>query len=328
MTIRVTPGESEIELSLAKPDRGTVFVTGATGYIGRGLVRRMIEAPLRVRCLVLPGDAIEPLATLGVEIVRGDVTRLETLMEHGEGVGSIVHAAAAMLPNPPTLIERVNVEGTRNVLAFAKRWGVNRFVYLSAVSAVYARKNSYGRSKVAAERLVRESGLSYTILRPTMVYGPGGGLHFEKLVALSRKIPLIFPVLGSGGARLQPIWIDDLIDVIVAVLDARQAYDKTYDVSGATALAFRDLVDAILRAQDRRRLQIRVPLWACLLAARALAPILGPRSFLTPDALVGLHEDATLDHGELTRDFGFHPRTLDSGLAQLFGARRRISQGP
>jgi nucleoside-diphosphate-sugar epimerase len=311
-----------------EPNRGAVFVSGATGYVGRFLVRRLVDASRPVRCLALPEDTIEPLATLPVELVRGDVTRLETLLAHGDGVGSIVHAAAAMLPNPPALVERVNVEGTRNVLAFAKRWGVTRFVYVSAVSAVYAHKNSYGRSKAEAERLVRESGLRYTILRPTMVYGPGGGLHFETLVALGRKIPLIFPVLGPGTARLQPVWIDDLIDAIVGVLDAPSAYDRTYDVSGATALAFRELVDAILRAQGRRRLRVHAPLWACRLAARALAPLLGPRSFLTPEALLGLNEDAALDHGELTRDFGFRPRTLESGLAQLFGERRRISQGP
>lgn len=309
-------------------DRGAVFVTGATGYVGRFLVRRLVEASLRVRCLALPDDTIEPLAGLPVETVRGDITRLETFLEHGHGVGSIVHAAGAMLPNSPALVERVNVEGTRNVLAFAKRSGVTRFVYLSAVSAVYVRKNSYGRSKAEAERLVRESGLRYTILRPTMVYGPGGGLHFEKLVELSRKIPLIFPVLGPGGARLQPVWIDDLVDVIVRVLDDPSDDGRTYDVSGATALPFRDLVDAILRAQGRRRLRVHAPLWACHLAAHVLAPLLGPRSFLTPEALLGLNEDAARDHGELVRDFGFRPRTLESGLAQLFGERRRISQRP
>jgi uncharacterized protein YbjT (DUF2867 family) len=161
-----------------------------------------------------------------------------------------------------------------------------------------------------------------------MIYGHGGGLHFEKLVALGQKIPLVFPVLGSGTSRLQPVWIDDLIDAIVAVLDAPRAHGKTYDVSGATALTFGELVDALLRAQGRRRLRVRVPLWACRVAARALAPVLGPRAFLTPEALVGLNEDATLDHSELTRDFGFRPRTLASGLAQLFGERWRTSQRP
>ena len=154
-------------------------------------------------------------------------------------MGAVVHAASAMLPNPPALIQRVNVEGTRNMLAFAERAGATRFVYLSAVSAVYARLNSYGRSKAEAERLVRESGLPHTILRPTMVYGPGGGLHFAKLVAVAEKIPLIFPVLGSGTARLQPVWIDDVVDAIMLVLDEPRAHGRTYNLSGATALPFR-----------------------------------------------------------------------------------------
>jgi len=307
--------------------RALVLVTGATSYLGRFLVRRLVQASYRVRCLALPDDALEPLAALPVEIVRGDVTRLDTLLEHGNGVAAIVHTAAAILPNPATLVQRVNVEGTRNVLACAKRWGVPRIVYLSAVSAVYARLNSYGRSKVEAERLVRESGLRYTILRPTMVYGSGGGLHFAKLVAFAERIPLIFPVLGPGTARLQPVWVDDVIDAIVRVLDDPRAYDLTYNVSGATVLEFRALVDAILQAQGRRRLRIHAPLWACQLAARVLGPVLGPRSFLSSEALLGLNEDATLDHAELARDFGFRPRTMESGLAELFGRRPRRIEG-
>ena len=303
-----------------------VLVTGATGYVGQALLRRLVEASFRVRCLVLPDDPVDLKAALPVEVVRGDLTRAETLSEHGAGVGAIVHAASAMLPNPPALIQRVNVEGTRNMVTLARRCGAKRFVYLSAVSAAYSRLNSYGRSKVEAERLVRESGLAYTILRPTMVYGPGGGLHFAKLVAVARKIPLVFPVLGSGTARLQPVWIDDVVTAIMLVLDDPRAYGRTYNLSGATALSFGELVDAIVRAQGRRRIRLHLPLWMCQLAARTLGPVLGPHSFLSTDALLGLNEDATLDHGELTRDFGFRPRTLESGLADLFGPPGRASR--
>ena len=76
-----------MEQDPTKPNRGTVFVTGATGYVGRFLVRRLVEASRRVRCLTLPDDTIEPRAVLPVEVVRGDVTRLETLLAHGDGVG-------------------------------------------------------------------------------------------------------------------------------------------------------------------------------------------------------------------------------------------------
>src|SRR5262249_26080647 len=146
-----------------------------------------------------------------------------------------------------------------------------------------------------------------------------------------------------GTARVQPVWIDDLIDTILRVLDDPASHGRSYDVSGATALPFRDLVDAILRAQGRRRLRVHAPLWVCDLAARVLAPILGPRSFFSPEALLGLNEDAARDHGDLTRDFDYHPRTLVAGLEELFGRpaargqgaqvdqfseRRRISQGP
>ena len=101
-------------MALRPMEADVVFVTGAAGYVGRFLVRRLLDASLRVRCLALPAESIEPLAGLPVEIVRGDITRLETFVEHGHGVGSIVHAASAMLPNPPALVKPNALVATSN----------------------------------------------------------------------------------------------------------------------------------------------------------------------------------------------------------------------
>jgi NADH dehydrogenase len=297
-----------------------IFLTGATGYVGAAISRRLTAAGRPLRGLVLPDDDAGPLERLGAEVVRGDLTRHESFADAGEGITAVVHAAALMLPNPPDLVHKVNVEGTANVLAFAQRWGARRLVYVSAVSAVYARKNSYGRSKEEAERRVRAAGLDFTILRPTMVYGPGGGLHFQKLVSLVDGIPFVFPVLGPGTALLQPVHIDDLVDAVVGVLDTKDAIGRTYGVSGATVLPFNELVRAVAAARHKRRRLVHAPLGLCMAAARVLAPILGPGSFLTPDALLGVNEDAALDSADLQRDSGYRPRPLAEGLAALFGA--------
>jgi nucleoside-diphosphate-sugar epimerase len=295
-----------------------IFLTGATGYVGSHLVARFLAQGKRVRCLVIPGDPLEPRPSPGLEVVRGDVADLSSFEAHGDGVTAIVHAAALMLPNPAERIRRVNVEGTRNVIDFARKWGVGRIVYLSAVSAVYREKNSYGLSKAEAERLVMESGLDYTILRPTMIYGVGGGLHFAKLVALLRKIPLVIPIVGSGGARLQPVWIGDVVAAIEAVLQEPRAVGRAYGVSGATVVRFDQLVDLILAESGQRKLKLRVPLGLCQMGARVLTAVL-PAGFFSPEAILGLSQDADLDHRELSEECGWSPLALEVGLKRALG---------
>ena len=295
-----------------------ILLTGATGYIGMRLGARLAAAGERVRCLVLPDDPVDPGRRFDADVVRGDVTSLDSFLSHGEGVTAIVHAAAVMPPAAPDLMQEVNVKGTANVIAFAQRWKVRRIIYLSAVSAAYARKNAYGSSKAEAERLVRESGLDYTILRLTMVYGPEGGLHFQKLVSLLRRVPLLCPVPGPGTARLQPVFVGDVIQGVELALRSPAAGGKTYNVSGGTVLRLRDLIDRIVAIQGLRRYRLHVPLALCQAAASALAVVLPP-SFFSPDALLGLTQDAELDHSEFSRECGYAPLSLEDGFARTFG---------
>jgi NADH dehydrogenase len=295
-----------------------ILLTGATGYVGRHVLERLQARGTPVRCLVLPGDPAAPSGP-GVEVVRADLLDGPALVPLGGGVSTVVHAAALMLPNPADRIHAVNVEGTRHLLAAARGWGVSRFVYLSAVSAVYAEKNSYGRSKAEAERLVIDSGLDYTILRPTMVYGPDGGLHFAQLVRLLRRIPLVTPILGSGGARLQPVWIGDVVDAIERVLESPRAARRTYNVSGATVVRFDELCRNICSEAGLRRIQFRIPLGLLRVVARVAARL--PGSFLTPEALSGLSQDATLDYASFQAECGYAPLDIDAGLRRALGRR-------
>ncbi len=265
-----------------------LLLTGATGYIGAALLPRLRARGGPIRCLVLPA---EPASAL---LADGDVTDPTSLGTAVAGASTIVHCAALMLPNDGARIRRVNVDGTRNLIACAREHGARRFVYFSAVSAVYRHKNVYGESKAAAEALVADSGLEYTVLRPTMVYGRGGGLHFQQLVRLVRRAPGVLPVLGSGRARLQPVWIDDVVRAVELVLDHSRSIGRTYGVSGATVVTFDEFVDRISAALGRRPPpKLHVPLSICLAAAHAIAPFVGS-SFFSPAALRGIPDLATV----------------------------------
>jgi NADH dehydrogenase len=131
------------------------------------------------------------------------------------------------------------------------------------------------------------------------------------------KIPLVFPVLGPGRARLQPVYVDDATRAVEIALASPAAVGRTLDVSGGSVVSFNELVDAVATAMGRRRIRLHAPLWPCRILAAA-AERLKPGSFLSRDAIVGLTQDATLDHSDLLREFGWRPLDLESGLALYF----------
>lgn len=302
-----------------------ILLTGVGGYVGRRVARRLCAAGHGVRGLLAPGEEV-PADLDAVEFVRGDLLDPATLELHGTGVTAVVHAAAAMLPNPPERVRSVNVDGTRNVLAAARRWGAQRFVYFSAVSAAYRHKNCYGQSKLEAEALVAGSDLPWVVLRPTMVYGEGGGLHFARLVALVRSVP-VFPVFGPGTAKLQPVHVEDVASAVEIALFHPAATGGTWGVSGATVVSFDELVSRIAAALGVRRRLLHVPLPLAMAAARVAVRV-SPSFFLTPEALLGLNQDADADHAPFTAACGYRPRTLEAGLAAEFppGARAEAAR--
>jgi NADH dehydrogenase len=240
-----------------------LFLTGASGYIGTRVGAHFAGKSRRLRCLVLPDDRVDPGNRFPTQVVRGDLTALDTFAAYGDGVNAIVHAAAAMPPASAHRIHAVNAGGTANLIAFAKRWGIRRFVYFSAAPPFPGERDAYAASKVEAERAVIESGLDYTILRLAMVYGPGGAAPFRRLVSRLRRIPFVYPIAGSGHTRLQPVYIGDVVGAVELVLGTGAATRKTYNVSGGTTVDMRELVDRIAAAEGLRRLRVHLPMALC-----------------------------------------------------------------
>jgi nucleoside-diphosphate-sugar epimerase len=303
-----------------------IFLTGVSGYVGRRVARLLTASGLRVRGLVPAGEAL-PDGLPGVDLVRGDILDPASLEPHGDGVTAVVHAAAAMLPNSAETIRTVNVEGTWHVVAAARRWGAGRIVYVSAVSAAYAKRNSYGQSKIEAEEHVARSGVPWVALRPTMVYGEGGGLHFARLADLVKNAPGVFPVFGPGTAKLQPVHVEDVARAIRIALTRDEALGGTWGVSGATVVTFNGLVQRLAAALGVRRTLVHVPL-PLAMAAASLAVRISPSFFLTPEALLGLNQDADLDYRPFAEACGYAPRTLDEGLDGALGVSEAQAERP
>jgi nucleoside-diphosphate-sugar epimerase len=307
----MTPGAAGAEGPL-------VLVTGAGGVMGERLVGELLKRGCRIRGLVLPGDpAREQLEALGVEVVEGDVSRAPSLDGIAAGVDIVFHLAAVILSPDPSVFPRVNRDGTAHVVAAARDARVSHFIYVSSASVTYPKRTPYAESKFEAEQIVRrEDAFAWTIVRPTLVYDARGGQEFVLFREYLERFPWV-PFIGDGRALKRPVWTDDLVSGLVALVENPLSHGKTYNLSGGESISIRDLAELILRHRGEHRRFIHVPVPVCR-AIAAVAGVLQRRPLLTESTIAGIIHDADLDPEEATRDLGYRPLGVRAGFQHCF----------
>ncbi len=233
-----------------------VLVTGASGFIASHLLPRLASRGHRVRAMWRgregPGRASAP----GIDWVQGDVTRPDTLGRAVFECDVIVHLAGCSAGETPGSLERVNVAGTRNLLVAALDAGVERIVYVSALGASPA-AGPYYRSRFHAEDAVMSSGIEHVILRPAVVYGPAD--HFvTSIVTLLRRFP-VFPMLGDGTFRLQPVAVEDLVDALTQSVERPDVEGGLFEVAGPEPISFTGIVRTVADVAGLRRPILPLP---------------------------------------------------------------------
>ena len=187
------------------------LLTGGAGVVGKALCRELIARGVCVRVLTLPGDSLAKSLPDEVDVRYGDVTDFDSIKSAFEGVDVVYHLAAILLSTKRGAFEHVNTDGTRNVLEASKLAGVRRFLYVSSISVTYPILTPYGESKKKGEALVQASGLDWTIVRPTLVIGDGGGVEFNMFRDYVKRFPVYF-MPGGGKCLKRPVRSVDLVN--------------------------------------------------------------------------------------------------------------------
>jgi NADH dehydrogenase len=236
-----------------------ILVTGGTGFVGTHVVHALRARELPVRVLVRDPRRGSRALAWGAELVEGDVTEPASLHDAIDGVEAVVHLVAIIKGSPPDF-ERVMSQGTRNVVAAAKSAGVRRFVLASALGLDERTKDAvpYFAAKWQMERAVRESGIDHVILRPSFVFAGDGGV-LPTFVRVARFAP-VTPIIGSGTRRLQPIWIEDIVEYYARAVDEPSAVNRTFEVGGPDVVTWNDLWDRLKRVLGVRRPSLHVPI--------------------------------------------------------------------
>jgi len=293
----------------------TILVTGATGFVGAHLLQRLATSPqARLRGLVRnPATASLPPS---VECVQGNVHRSDALSAAVEGVDQVVHAAAitADLKEPYRgAYEHVNRVGTENLMTVGAAAGVQRVVLMSGLGTHPAPEGTYMATRWGMEEAVRQSGIPYVILQPSVLFGAGAPF-VSALAGLARRSPVL-PLLGGGQVRFQPLWIEDLVTCIERCLGDQAPLARALPLGGAEQLTFREVLREICAALRVRRPMVPLPLGVARLQATAMTALF-PRPPLTPAALELFTFDNATDLDSVERTFGFTPRGFSEHLRQ------------
>ena len=294
-----------------------ILVTGGAGYVGSHTVKRLSEAGLPVRALMRGRSRAEAegrLAGLPVEWVIGDVTRPETLAAAMQGVDTVIHTVAIAIEKGGRTYEQINYQGTANVVAAAEAAGVKRFINVCQLGADSKLPYRFLASKGKAQEAVAASNLNWTALRPSVIWGPEDEFAntFARLVSIS---PLIYPIIGDGQAKFQPIWVEDVVTAIVKSLTDPTTIQQDLEIAGPEVLTIAEIERRTLQALGAKRklIPFPVPLLRIIVGLMSLLP--APP--VTSSLLDLLAVDNTA-HDNAIQRFVAQPRPFTSANAESY----------
>jgi len=297
---------AEQPLPLSADKKNPVLVTGAAGLVGIHTCRELTKNGWQVRALIRdPARAAMLLGQLPVEFRIGDARDATSLRSALGGCGAVVHLAAIAIEKKGESYRESNTAATERLISAARTQNVQRIIFMSQNGADSKSPYPFLRSKGFAQDSVKTSGLAWTILRPSVIFGPEDQF-VNVLGRLIRLTPMIFPLPGGGTARFQPIAVDDVARAIRLSLEKKDAVHQSYDLGGAVPLTLREMTERILTAMGTTRKLIPVPV-KVLRPVIALAQRLLPNPPVTSSLLDLLALDNTVPNNALTEKFKIVP---------------------
>ena len=238
-----------------------VLVTGGTGFVGREVVRRLRETRDSVRVLARNPDSEEARQLVSqhqVEVHAGDVVSAASLAGSMKGIDAAIHLVGIISEVGQSTFENIHTRGTENMVRAAQQARVKRFVHMSALGTRPNATSRYHQTKWVAEEFVRQSGLDFTIFRPSLIFGPHD--EFVNLFAKMSRFSPVLPVMGKGKAHFQPVSVQVVANAFVCALEEPRAIGHTFDLCGPDTLTLPEILEEILTVTKRKRLKVRIPL--------------------------------------------------------------------
>ncbi len=299
-----------------------ILVTGAGGFLGRHVVRRLVGAGEAVRCLCRPGSpGGDWLRGQSAELFSGHLHDPDGVARACRGVRQIIHLASPILEVRDAVVEQFHRQATACLVDGARRACVDRFLMVSPLGCGTSADLPFLRSRGAAEEHLRKSGLPYVILQSSLMFGAGDRLIGGIIRLLCRTGLLVIP--GTGKTMLQPVWVGDIVSCLLRALRDDKVADRTIPVGGPQHLTYEEVADQVAKMLNLPRVKVHLSRRTVGWASRFLEG-LGRNPFL------GYRHLELLDVGTITaldavkRAFDFQPMPLVEGVAYQLAPRQDL----
>ncbi|HPG40490.1 MAG TPA: NAD(P)H-binding protein [bacterium] len=293
-----------------------IFITGASGFVGAHILYKLVEHNYKLACLVRSGKLQRSFNLDQVEIITGDLTLPGAWSQALQGCDAIVHLVAIIRENRRRNItfDKLIRQTTVDMVNYAGQYHVKKFIYISAIGADARVESPYWRAKGLAEQAVINSGLDYTIFRPSFIFGPDDAV-FNMLASVIKRSPFgLFPVFGSGEYKHQPVSVYNVADAVAAALVNPASANKIYDIGGPEPLSWNRQLDIIGRCVNKKTAKIKIPLLLTkpLVAAAGILPFFP----ITSEQLKMLIQDNVTDNTRLLQDLDIALTPFEQGLKE------------
>ena len=278
-----------------------VVITGATGFTGVHVVSEFVNNGYEVTSYVRD---IQKAIQLGLDrttrLCCGSIEQGELLQDALNGTDVLVNVVSLGFGHAPLIVDA------------CQKAGLKRAVFIST-TGIFTRLNPVSKQmRLDAERVIKESRLNYTILRPTMIFGTGKDRNVSRLIKYIKKYPIL-PIPGSGKNLIQPVYVKDLANAIYRAANSEKAEEREYNISGSEAVSFNTLVESIAELLGKRIVKIPIPL------AMGTVPLvffekIGVKLPIKSEQLLRLNEDKAFSYANAQEDFGYAPILIKAAL--------------
>lgn len=277
-----------------------IFVTGATGFTGSRLVPLLLKEGHQVRCLYRTSSDRSLVPQPEIEWVTGDLSDSESLSKAMQGTDALVNIAS------------LGFGHAESIITAAKNAGIKRAIFIST-TAIFTQLNAKSKKvRVAAELTIETSGLKYTILRPTMIYGSPRDRNMWRLIRFMKISPIV-PIFGDGKYLQQPIFVDDVAQAVVSCLANEKTIGKSYNIAGKQALTYNQVIGTIAKQMNKQVWKIHIPSKPVVSLLTFFEKIRIPFP-IKAEQVLRLNEDKAFSYEEASRDFKFNPRNFEEGI--------------
>ncbi len=301
-----------------------VTIFGGSGFLGRHLVKRLAEKGVRIRVAVRDPDAaafLQPMGGVGqIAAMRVDIRDLAGVRRAVRGADAVVNAVGILYPFGAQRFEAIHHEGARNIAEASHSEAVGRLVHVSSIGADAASTSRYAATKGLGEQAVAAIDAAATIVRPSVIFGPEDDF-FNRFGAMVRLTPAL-PLPGGGHTRFQPVYVGDVAEAMVRILEDGAARGLSYDLGGPRVQTFKELMELVLEVTGRKRLLLPVPFGILKLQASFLQLL--PVPPLTRDQVELLKYDNVCDEGVPgLAELGIQPTPAEAVLESYMYRYRR-----